>query len=152
MRPWPVFVLFYYLYWRAPQQMLRTHLSLEGLLCNPMRNMMRFFFCFSNLMGHRWNESDRGKPKYSEEDLSQCHFVHHKSHMDRLAIEPGPPRWVLWALRPHFFRPILVAVFSLYLCFRLKCSTKEVKVSDDKLKFILYNDLWSAVLWTKFFI
>jgi hypothetical protein len=42
--------------------------------------------------------------------------------------------------------------FSLYLCFRLKCSTKEVKVSDDKLKCVLYNDLWSAVLWTKFFI
>jgi hypothetical protein len=33
-------------------------------------------------MEHRWNEIDRGKPKYSEKHLSQCHFVHHKSHMD----------------------------------------------------------------------
>jgi hypothetical protein len=43
--------------------MLRTHRSLEGLLCNPMRKMMKKrFFCFSILTEHRWNETDRGKP------------------------------------------------------------------------------------------
>jgi hypothetical protein len=31
---------------------------------------------------HRWNEIGRGKPKYSGKNLSQCHFVHHKTHMD----------------------------------------------------------------------
>jgi hypothetical protein len=33
-------------------------------------------------MEHRWNEIDRGKPKNSGKNLSQYHFVHHKSHMD----------------------------------------------------------------------
>jgi hypothetical protein len=44
-------------------------------------------------MEHRWNEIDRGKPKYSGKNLSQCHFVHHKYHMDWPGIEPEPPRW-----------------------------------------------------------
>jgi hypothetical protein len=30
----------------------------------------------------RWNDIDRGNPKNSEKILSQCHVVHHRSHMD----------------------------------------------------------------------
>jgi hypothetical protein len=40
------------------------------------------FFSFFQVMEHRWNEIDRRKPKYSGKNLFQCHFVHHKSHMD----------------------------------------------------------------------
>jgi hypothetical protein len=29
-----------------------------------------------------WNDTDWGKPQYSEKNLSQCHFVRHKSHID----------------------------------------------------------------------
>jgi hypothetical protein len=64
----------------------------EGLLYNPvMRVAVVLFFVLFQVMEHRWNETDRGKPKYSEKNLSQCHFVHHKSLMDRSGIEPRPP-------------------------------------------------------------
>jgi hypothetical protein len=40
-------------------------------------------------MEQHWNDTDRGKLKHSERNLSQHHFVHHKSHMD-LGVNLGP--------------------------------------------------------------
>jgi hypothetical protein len=55
--------------------------------------MKTIIFVLFIVMEHRWNEIDKGKPKYSEKTLSQCHFVRHKSHMDWPGIEPGSPLW-----------------------------------------------------------
>jgi hypothetical protein len=43
--------------------------------------------------GQPWrNDTDRGKPRNSDKNLSQCHSVHHKSHMDWPGCESGSPR------------------------------------------------------------
>jgi hypothetical protein len=34
-----------------------------------------------------------GETEVLGEDLPQRQFVHHKSHMTRPGLEPGPPRW-----------------------------------------------------------
>jgi hypothetical protein len=44
-------------------------------------------------VGHWQNDKDRVEPKYSEKNLSQCHFVQSKSHMDWNGIKPGPLQW-----------------------------------------------------------
>ena len=40
-------------------------------------------------MDYRCNDTVRGSPKHLEQNLSHCHFVDHKCHMDWFGIELG---------------------------------------------------------------
>jgi hypothetical protein len=40
-----------------------------------------------------WNDTHRTKLKYSVETLSQCHFFHHKSHVDLSGVAAVPLAW-----------------------------------------------------------
>jgi hypothetical protein len=65
-------------------------------------------------MEHKWNDKDR-KIKYLEKNLSQCHFGHHKTHMDWPGIELGSLWWKTWNFALFFLK------FIIYWCFhRLK--------------------------------
>jgi len=44
-------------------------------------------------MEHWWNHTYNRKLKYSKKNFSQLHFVHQKSYLKWLGIEPGPLWW-----------------------------------------------------------
>jgi hypothetical protein len=53
---------FFFAWWRAPQQMLRTHRSLKASCATPVMKMSSFFYQVLQVMEHQWNEIYRGKP------------------------------------------------------------------------------------------
>jgi hypothetical protein len=108
--------LFLLLLRRAPQQKLWTHCSLN-ISCATLWWRWRersSFFLFFQVMEHRWNETDRGKPKYSGKTLSQCQFVHHKPRMDWPGIEKHWGYYIfhlLWDSEPlNFPHTVYVSV------------------------------------------
>jgi hypothetical protein len=91
-----------------------------------MIKMMKFF-CFSIVMEHQWNEIDRGKSKYSEQNLSQCHFVYHKSHMDR--TRASAMHSLTFTVFTNRYRPAVVTNFNSFL-FPV-CCEKEMNIPSE---------------------
>jgi hypothetical protein len=56
----------FFLWWRASQQKLRTHRSLKAYCATLWWRWGErwLVFSFFQVLEHRWNEIDRGKPKY----------------------------------------------------------------------------------------
>jgi hypothetical protein len=52
----------FFAWWRAPQQMLRTHRSLKASCATPVMKMSSFLYQVLQVMEHQWNEIDREKP------------------------------------------------------------------------------------------
>jgi hypothetical protein len=84
--------LFTHEYKRAKFLDIRKHIA----LFEPFRAAPAFPSQHSVLgpnMEQRWNDNDRGKPKYSGNNQSQSNFIQHESHVDWLGMEFWSPHW-----------------------------------------------------------
>jgi hypothetical protein len=59
----------FFKWWRAPQQTLQTHCSLEAYCATLWWRWWLLFFVLFLVMEHQWNKIDRGKLKNSGEKL-----------------------------------------------------------------------------------
>jgi hypothetical protein len=65
---------------------------LKVCLFNDAVNCWGYIVSVINIWKHWWNDTDEGKPKYLEKNLSQCHYIHRKYQMEWPGIEPVPLR------------------------------------------------------------
>jgi hypothetical protein len=76
----------------------------------------------------------QGKPKNSEKNLSQCHSVHHKSHMYWTGRKPGPIQWVPGVLSQGMKRGRVVTL-----------TTHHHRVQRSRMSRAVFLKLWSTV-------
>jgi hypothetical protein len=70
-------------------------ISETALLFGSFTDSARLFFHKESVeksTEHWRSDTDKIKLKYSDGNLYQCHFAHHKSHVDRPRIKPVSPR------------------------------------------------------------
>jgi hypothetical protein len=60
----------------------KEHIPLESSQASPVCPSGKKNTLMKVSREHWWNNNGREKQKYSTKNLFQCHFVHHKSHID----------------------------------------------------------------------